>query len=112
MRADSGEALLDPCPYHDGRDLVETLPPPRHLVPAVVLLVPRGGTDHQSLQGRDKVSQTNDWQSGTPRGYPAIRQSGVPRLSPHPGGARGRGLGEARERLEADEIPNSVRRQS
>src|SRR3972149_3654045 len=82
MRADSGEALLDPCPYHDGRDLVETLPPPRHLVPAVVLFVPRGGTSRQFRHGRDKVSQTNDWQSGTPRGYPAIRQSGVPRLSP------------------------------
>jgi hypothetical protein len=39
MRADSGEALLDPCPYHDGRDLVDTLPPPRHLVPAVVFFI-------------------------------------------------------------------------
>ncbi|HSC70269.1 MAG TPA: hypothetical protein VLH58_02880 [Candidatus Methylomirabilis sp.] len=30
---------MDPCPYHDGRDLVDTLPPPRHLVPAVVFFV-------------------------------------------------------------------------
>src|SRR5574342_397457 len=48
MRADWGEALLDPCPYHDGRDLVDTLPPPRHLVPAVVLFRRREGSRHES----------------------------------------------------------------
>src|SRR3989337_1443810 len=30
------ESPLESCPSHDGRDLVETPPPPRHLVPAVV----------------------------------------------------------------------------
>lgn len=30
---------MGPYPYHDGRDLVDTLPPPRHLVPAVVFFL-------------------------------------------------------------------------